>query len=183
MGGLIMYITKVGELFIPGQTRYQENVWFEYTASGPFLIFAFQNPNPKEIQAAKTGKVELALYEDGPVLFILHRIDGLEDWSDCPFSVRLCKNVEFDWSEEIQEGYGLALNIVLIDADTGILLAQRVVGTSTEFAREIRGAILRQLEHPFDEHIYNKKIDQIYSQLSSQQILRRAKAKHRAGGQ
>lgn len=176
-----MRVTEVGKLFIPGKTKYQENVWFEYTASGPFLIFAFRKPRNMEIKAAKTGEVELALYEDGPVIFVLHKIEGLEDWSDCPFSIRLCKNIEFDWSEEIQEGQGLALTIVLIDADTGILLSLRVVGTSTEFAGELRAAILRQLEMPFSESQYDAKINEVYSRFNSTQLLSKAKAKHRIG--
>lgn len=177
-----MHITKVGELFIPGKTRYDEGVRFDYTASGPILLFAFRKPKPKEVQAAKSGQVELALYEDGPVLFVLHKIDGMEDWSDCPFSIRLCKKIEFDWSDEIQEGQGLALSIVLVDADTGILLAQRIVGTSTEFARELRAAIMRQLEQPFVVDAYGRKINEIYSKYQSLQLLRLAKAKHGIGG-
>jgi hypothetical protein len=84
-----MYITKVGELFIPNKTKYLEGVRFEYAESGPYLIFAFRNPSPKEIEAVRKGKVELALHETSSVLWILHRIEGLEQWSDCPFSIRL----------------------------------------------------------------------------------------------
>lgn len=65
-----MHITKVGELFIPGKTRYQEGVFFEYTESGPMLLFAFESPAEEEIMATRKGKVELALYESPPIIFI-----------------------------------------------------------------------------------------------------------------
>ncbi|MHB8171192.1 MAG: hypothetical protein ACYDG6_06585 [Thermincolia bacterium] len=174
-----MYVTKVGELLIPGKTTYPVGAVFEYTPSGPMLVIAFNNPTPQEIEAAKTGQVELALYETDPVIFILHRIKGLETWSDSPFSIRIYQNLEFDWSEEIQEGQGLGLFIVLIDSRTGIVKALRMVGTSTEFARELRAAILRQLERPFNGDEYDAKIDSIYRAFTSEELLTRSIAKHK----
>lgn len=175
------YVTEVGKLFIPDKTRYTEGVYFEYAESGPYLIFALSNPTKDEIQAAKTGRVELALYEDPPLVFVLHRIRGLEQWSDSPFSIRLYQGRTLDWSEPIQEGQGLALTIALVDANTGILLALRMVGTSTEFARELRAAMLRQLEGSFSVEAYHRKIDEVYRKYSSEDLLAMAVAKHTAG--
>lgn len=177
------YITKVGEQFIPGRTQYQEGVRFEYAESGPYLIFAFHNPSAKEIEAARKGRVDLALHETTPVLWLLHRIQGLERWSDCPFSIRIYDGMgqQFDWSEEIEEGQGLALSIVLVNADTGILLAQRLVGLSTKFSRELRAAILRQLERPFSKEEYAATINRIYANYSTQELLSWSTVKCKVG--
>ena len=179
-----MHVTEVGKLFIPGRTRYNEGAYFEYSEAGPFLIFAFSWPTKEDIEAARKGRVELALYEAPPVIFILHKIRGLEQWSDSPFSIRLYDGMgkKFDWSEPIEEGQGLGLNIVLVDADTGVLLALRLVGTSTEFARELRAAILRQIEAPFSVTAYDSKINEVYTKYTSQQLLALATAQHRIQG-
>jgi hypothetical protein len=174
-----MNITKVGELFVPGKTGYPESAVFEYSPSGPILIIALGNPTTQEIEAAKTGHVELALFEAEPVIFILHKIRGIESWSDSPFSIRLYENIDFDWSQEIEEDMGLGLIIVLVDANAGIVHALRMVGTSTQFARELRGAILRQLEQPFSRATYDTKIDEIYRKHSSEDMLYHATAQHK----
>ncbi|HZK18932.1 MAG TPA: hypothetical protein VFD15_06415 [Clostridia bacterium] len=171
-----MHILEVGKLLIPGKTRYNEGATFEYSELGPVLVFAFGNPAPEEIQAVKKGRVDLALYESPPVLFILHKIQGLEQWSDSPFSIRMYDNMGkvFDFGEPIRDGMGLVLHIVLVDADTGVLVAQRIIGTPTEFSRDIRAAILRQIEQPFSPESYHRKIDNIYRTFSTKELLRRA---------
>ncbi len=177
-----MYTTKVGDLFIPEKTQYPEGVRFEYTESGPYLIFAYSNPTAEEIQAAKTGKVELALYETDPILWILHKIHGLEQWSDVPFSIRVYDGKRaFDWSEPITDGLGLLLNIILVDANTGILLAQRIVGLPTKFSLELRATILRQLDHQFTKSNYNSAIDNTYRNYTTKDLLQRASIKCKVG--
>jgi hypothetical protein len=167
------HLTKVGELFIPGRTQYPEGVRFEYAESGPYLIFTFRNPSPEEIEAVRKGKVELALHETSPVLWILHRIEGLEQWSDCPFSIRIYDGMgrKFDWSEEIEDGKGIGLNVILVEASTGVLLVQRLVGLSTKFSRELRSAILRQIEQPFSKADYAATVDRIYTNYSTKKLL------------
>ncbi len=179
------YITKVGEQFISGRTKYPEGVRFEYTESGPCLIFAFRNPSQKEIEAARKGKVELALHETSLILWVLHRIEGLEQWSDCPFSIRIYDGIEraFDWSEKIDEGKGVALSIVLVNADTGILLAQRLIGLSTKFSQELRSAIFRQLEQPFSKAEYTAEINRAYANYSTKKLLSFATVKCKVGGE
>jgi len=173
-----MNITEIGKLFFPGRTHWREGVWFDYTAIGPVLVFAFKNPSDEEILAARKGKVELALYDDPPVLFILHRIEGLEDWSDCPFSIRIYAEPP-PMPEQVPDGSGLGLYIALVDANTGILHAQRLVGTSTEFARELLAAIHRQLEAPFSEAAYHERINHVYQTQTTEQLLEKAVARHR----
>ena len=179
-----MYITKVGELLLPDKTSYPEGVIFEFDEAGPMLIYALRGLSEGDSMAARKGKVELALYEAPPVLFILSRIQGLAQWSDSPFSIRLYddKGRAFDWAEPIPAGRGLGLHVVLVDADTGILKAQRLVSLSTEFSRGLRAAILRQLEDAgFTPAAYHEKVDSIYRRYTTEELLQRAEFRHRAG--
>jgi hypothetical protein len=169
-----MYVTKVGELLMPGKTRYQEGAYFEYDKAGPVLILALSQPTEREIYAARKGVVEFALYESPPAIFLLHKIQGLEQWSDSPFSIRL-----YERKPPIKNT-GIFF-IALVDADTGILKAQRLVSTSIEFANELRAAIMRQYEKPFSKAEYDRKIDEMYRKHTSKELLSFAVARHQAG--
>lgn len=175
----MMHVTEVGKLFLPGRTSWPESVYLEYTPSGPLLIMAIKGPTTKEVQAAKTGKLEFALYETDLILWFLYKIHGFGPWSDIPFSIRIYdgRRTSFDWSEEIAEGMGLALQIYLIDAGTGILLSQRLVGLGTKFSREFRAMILRQVERPFSAEAYEEAVKQTYRRLTSDDLLARASVK------
>ncbi len=92
-------LIAVGERLFPNKDSYPEGVMFEYTKSGPILIIAMRNPTSGEIEAAKSGKLEMALYELKPVIFILVKIKGMGGWMDAPFSIRMydSKGITFDW--------------------------------------------------------------------------------------
>ena len=172
-----MHVLKVGQPLIPGQTVYPQSTRFEYTSTGPMLIICMPALTRREIEAARKGRVELALYDHPPVIFVLCKIEGLLDWSDCPFSVRLCKD-EIDLSLPIEEGKGLGLQIVLVESTTGIVKALRLVGTSTEFARELRAAMVKQTIRPFSPDEYDRAIAEVYALYTSDQLLKRATARH-----
>lgn len=177
-------LIAVSERLLPDKTSYPEGVMFEYTKSGPMLIISMRNPTPGEIEAAKSGKLEMALYELKPVIFILVKIKGMGGWMDAPFSIRMydSKGITFDWSEPINEGQGLAVHIVLVDANSGIVKAQRLIGTSTAFAKGLRAAIMRQYEEPFSVKDYNAAIDRVYSRYSSDDMAMRGEFYFRKKG-
>lgn len=171
-----MHRLEVGGLFFPNQTKIQEGAYLEYTESGPMLLLAVGNPSAKEVEAARGGPLRFALYETDVLLWFLYHIEGFGSWSDCPFSIRLYdgQGKRFDWSEEIVEGTGLALSIVLVDAHTGIVKTLRLVALPTVFSREFRVAILRQLERPFSAEAYYRHIDQTYRMYSTDALVQRA---------
>ena len=176
-----LHAIMVGKPLQPGKTGYQEASWLDYTETGPILLMAVNNPTTKEIEAVRSGRIELALYEKGPVLWFLYKIRGFGPWSDCPFSIRLYddKGRTFDWSEEIEDGMGIGLQIILIDASTGIVKVLRLVGLPTEFSRTFRAMILRQTERSFDKTAYYQEINNIYTNFSSDDLADRADARCR----
>lgn len=168
---------QVGQPLFPGQTLLPQSTYFEYSESGPMLIICMPELTEREVEAARKGRVELALYEHPPVIFVLHKIDGLLGWSDSPFSVRLCRQ-EIDLTAPIEDGQGLGLQIVLVESTTGVVRALRLVGTSTEFARELRSAMVRQTIRPFSSEEYDRTIGNVYTMYTSKQLVMKAKARH-----
>jgi hypothetical protein len=181
--GLKMHITKVGNLYISGKTQYPEATLLEYTETGPTLLMAVKTPTEKEIKAIRGGGLELALYETEQVLWFLFRIHGFGPWSDAPFSIRLYddQGKKFDWSEDIGAGMGIGLQMVLLDAQTGIVKALRLVAMPTEFSRQFRAVILRQTERPFSKDNYFREINRIYDAHSSEDLVKRSSVKCRLG--
>jgi len=172
-----MYTMKVGQILFPGQTSFQPSTHFDYVSSGPMLIVTLPNLTQCEIEAARKGRIELALYDHPPVIFVLCRINGLLGWSDCPFSVGLCRQA-IDLSTPIEDGQGLGLQIVLVESTTGVVHALRLVGTSTEFARELRAAMVKQTMRPFSPVEYGQAIVDVYTTHTSKQLLMKATARH-----
>ncbi len=64
---------------------------------------------------------------------------------------------------------------MLIDADTGIMLAIRVETLSHEFTAQLYRAIRMQAYTPFDEVVYNEYLKEIYEKYpNSKALLSRA---------
>lgn len=164
----------VGKQLIEGKANYQEGVIFEYTDAGPILIVAFNRPAEKEIEGVRSGKLQIGFCETGPVIFITVKIQGCGGWMDAPFTIRKYDGKTFDWSEPIGESQGLALTVVLIDAATGIVQAQRLIGTAHNFAVGFRSAMMRQLERPYDSMMFNQKVNEIYRNYTSDDIATRS---------
>jgi hypothetical protein len=161
---------EVGELFEEGKTRYNEGVIFEFTQSGPILLMFFNHPTENEIASIKSGKLELAFLEKDEVIFILSKFQGMS-WIDAPYTVHLSKPFTFD---NMTPDQGFGLTIYLIDASSGILKAIRYVGLSNDFSGKLKATILRQKEMSFDAIAYNRRINTIYANYSTDDLVRRA---------
>lgn len=160
---------EVGQLF-QGKTNFPEGVKFDFDQSGALLFLFFNKPSAKEIESVKSGKLEIGLYQKDEIIFILLKFQGME-WMDAPYSIHLSSPFEF---AELQEGLGFGTTIFLVDATTGILKVMRYIGLSTEFSRKLKDAILKQKEMTFDKTLYNKRLNEIYGNYSTSDLVRRA---------
>jgi len=163
---------EVGQLLQEGKTKYQEGVIFDFQQAGPLLYLFFNSPTETEIESIKKGEFEIGFYQKDEVIFIMAKFQGMP-WMDAPYSVHLSQPFEF---QEITEGKGFGLTTLLVDANTGILKAIRYSGLSTEFSRKLRIAIENQKNISWDERSYNQKIDMIYDNYSTDDLVRRADA-------
>lgn len=163
---------KVGQLLQEGKTKYQEGVIFDFQQAGTLLYLFFNSPTETEIESIKKGEFEIGFYQKDEVIFIMAKFQGMP-WMDAPYSVHLSQPFEF---QEITEGKGFGLTTLLVDANTGILKAIRYSGLSTEFSRKLRIAIENQKNISWDERSYNQKIDMIYDNYSTYDLVRRADA-------
>ncbi|MFA5169846.1 MAG: hypothetical protein WC420_03915 [Candidatus Paceibacterota bacterium] len=163
---------EVGKLLQEGVTRYQEGVKFGFSQSGADMCIFFNAPRAKEIESVKLGKLEIAMYTKEDLIFMLFKFQELH-WMDAPYSVHISKPFEF---EDLAEGSGFGCTIFLVDAGTGIIKAIRYIGFSAEFSRRFKIAVLKQKEQPFDKNMYDSKIQEVYKNYSTSDIVQRADA-------
>lgn len=163
---------EVGQLLQEGKTKYQEGVIFDFQQAGPLLYLFFNSPTETEIESIKKGEFEIGFYQKDEVIFIMAKFEGMP-WMDAPYSVHLSTPFAF---EDIQEGQGFGLTTLLVDASTGILKAIRYSGLSTRFSQKLRGAIEAQNTIPWNEIKYNQKINEVYGNYSTDDLVLRADA-------
>lgn len=161
---------EVGKLFEENKTHYQEGVKFDFTQSGPVLFLFFNRPTKNEIQSIKSGNGEVGMYVKDEVILMLFKFEGMQ-WMDAPYNIHLSAPFEFD---VIEEGKGFGLTILLVDASTGILEVIKYIGLSTELSRKLQNAIQNQKLAQWDNVAYEKKINQIYDNYNTDDLVLRA---------
>lgn len=161
---------EVGKLFEQGRTRYQETIKFDFTQGGPILFVILDRPSEKEIENIRSGKMQIGIYTKDEIIFMLFKFGSL-NWVDAPYSVHLSKPFDF---MELSERKGYGLQILLIDASTGILKVIRYIGLPTAFSKKFKQAVLEQKERPFDNIKYDQKINAIYGNYSTDDLVERA---------
>jgi hypothetical protein len=158
---------KVGELLEEGKTSYQEGVRFDYTHDGAILLLFYNNADEKELLDIRKGSLKIGMYVKDEVIFMLFKFAS-QNWIDAPYSVHLSKLYEFD---NIAEGMGIGLHIFLVDASTGILKAMRLIGLPTKFSKSFQKAVLAQKEIEFDKSKYAQKINMVYGNYSTDDLV------------
>ena len=83
----------VGEPFPLPIVHQADGGMFQVDGSGAMFILQLSRADVIAAEAFRTGAMELALYEEAGILFLLYRIDGIfkEGWGDCPLALHLVK--------------------------------------------------------------------------------------------
>lgn len=108
-------------------------------------------------EAFRTGKMELALYEEDGVLFFLYQIDGIfkEGWGDAPLGLALLKPEEWPTEEILQDK---TLHLYLVDSNLQVLLSLRQVQLNEQFHSIIKDYIGKQKENHISPKEYTEKV-------------------------
>ena len=166
------HLYEVGKLYSQkGKTRWDEHVEYNFLAKAHELRLFYKSPSEKEIENVRTGVAQFALYPYLDVIFFCFKF-GDDPWSDSVSSIHLIPEDERMLPDDVDNAQerGL-LHTFLVDADTGILKAMRVVSFSAQFSRAMNAAIWQQHERPFPSDTeYNAQAQRIYNQYSSSQI-------------
>lgn len=139
-----------------------DEVIFEMTDGGGILLIKFGSPSAAEKRAVKNGSAQFKLIEVDGIIFFLSRF-GTMNWMDAPFHRDLAKEYV-----RPNEGEGLSLHIMLVDARTGILAAQRIIGLQTAFSNALLDMIEEQ---PAIDAAYNLTISKIHGKYTTNDLV------------
>jgi hypothetical protein len=171
-----MYKIEVGQLYVPGHSEYPEGCEFNFSNAGYELRLFYGNPNRNEINAVRKGKANFGLFIHEQVIFLLWQFKP-QPWSDSPFCYSMTtedrRGIPEAIPEAIPDGMGVALQIILINAATGVVEAIRQIGLETEFSRALVGAIETQITNPISPQEYSYRVDRAYQKYpGTLQMLR-----------
>ncbi|MCH3958267.1 MAG: hypothetical protein LKE51_01400 [Selenomonas sp.] len=164
---------QIGEKFpLPIRTQ-QDGGMFQIDANGSMFILQLSHTDVIAIEAFRTGKMELALYEQDDLLFFLYQIDGIfkEGWGDAPFSLSGLQPELMPTAKSLKDP---TIHLYLVDTTLQILLAQRDVPVSKEFMDVLRKHVQKQQQQPLPHDRYVRKVQQVWSEKTSSQMREKA---------
>ena len=133
---------------------------FQADVNGLMFILKLSRTDVIAWEAFRTGKMELALYEEDGVLFFLYQIDGIfkEGWGDAPL------------------GQDKTLHLYLVDSNLQVLLSLRQVQLNEQFRSTIKTYIEKQKENHISPKEYTEKVHHIWQRLTSAAMREKAAA-------
>jgi hypothetical protein len=153
---------SVGQLYHPNRTIWPEGGEYNFDGAGHTLLLTWCHLDDKIIQAVRSGEVELALYgrrehpEEYPLVLLLYRIAGACDWSDAPYAWNFVPPERRTLPPAAATPSTRALlQVLLVDADTGILRAIRAVTMSPALTTLLHAAIQEQATGSWDLDAYD----------------------------
>ncbi len=160
-----MFKYQVGTLYSPTRTSWPEAGEYNYRARTHELRLFFAHLTPADVRAVSHGPADFGLLVHRDVLFLLYHFGKAVPWSDAPYSLHKVAQVYPDEAlppPADLHGQSAALNILLVEATTGIIQALRLIGLPGPFSQALHDAIRAGWDAPFTEASYNAQIDEAY---------------------
>lgn len=169
-----MHAFEVGKPYIEGKTRWEEAADYNFRGGEHELRLFFNNPNPQEVEMIRFGLSRFALAVTGPVIWLAFKFGDLP-WSDASFSIHLVPEAERQPPPPLtREQQRALLNVILVDAATGIVKVLRAVSFSPSFSNALHKAIRAQWEAGWPgTDVYDQNLTRIMSAYNSGDIARR----------
>jgi hypothetical protein len=182
-----MYRYAVGEPYNPAVTRWPETPHlrlFGFEGGGAELVLFFRDPTPREVDAFRTGRAEYALLTAPHVLALAYRFgdeggDGIP-WSDCTWAAARQTDPP---AAALPAGGRMLVHHLLVDADTGIIVAQRQLTWPAPFADTVRAAVVEQLAARASVHVADAAVNELYRRYPHTDSLVNATTVRCVGGQ
>jgi len=171
---MALYKYEVGTLYHPGKTSFQEAGEYNYRSGAHELRLFWASPSAREVHAVQNGQIEVALLVGPPVLWFLYRIDGGCDWSDAPYTWHLLPPDQRMPPEPLTGEARMLLNVVLVDATTGLIRALRAATLSPAVSQALHAAIAEQMAAPWDAAAYDRARTATYARYPTSADMARA---------
>lgn len=165
---------QTGEIYSSKHTEYSEATQYCYHNGVHDLALFWARPTLKEINGFLSQPVELALYVEQSVLFLLYRITDTCEWSDVAFNIQQLRAEEQIVPADAP-GTRAKLQMTLVNADSGIILAKRMLNIGPAMTQALRHTLQEQMQSPCSRLQYESQVKQAYTRyLDSDAMLKDA---------
>lgn len=157
---------EIGKPLQEGLTCYLQGSVFEFNSRGCFLLIAYSLMTEDEIRSFYNGNVEfnIGIYDN--IIFFCKKIEGLRDWSYSGYNYHLLDSEFRPSLKYIGEDIGLKIQMILVDANIGIVRGIREVELTSDLSRKLIIETRRQSEQECDKNRYYMNLGRINSVLS-----------------
>ena len=153
---------QVGEIYSSKHTEYSEATQYCYYNGVHDLALFWARPTLKEINGFLSQPLELAVYVEQSVLFLLYRIVDICEWSDVAYNIQQLRPEEQAVPADVP-GNRAGVQMTLVNADSGIILARRMLNISPAMTQALRHTLQEQTLTPLSRYEYEAQVQQAYA--------------------
>jgi hypothetical protein len=152
----------VGEIYSSRHTEYAEATQYCYYNGVHDLTLFWSRPTLKEKNGFLSQPVEVALHVEQSVLFLLYRIVDICEWSDVAYNIHQLRAEEQLVPADVP-GSRARVQMTLVNADSGIILAKRMLSISSSLTQALRHTLQEQMKTPCSRFEYEAQVKQAYA--------------------
>ena len=165
-----MTTRQVGEIYSSKHTQYSEATQYCYYNGVHDLALFWKSPSLKEISGFLSQPVEISLYVEQSVLFLLYRIVDICEWSDVAYNIHQLRAEELAIPTDVP-GNRARLQMTLVNADSGIILAKRLLSISPAMTQALRHTLQEQMQSPLSRIEYEAQVQQAYARYPDSDVM------------
>lgn len=152
----------VGEIYSSKHSEYSEATQYCYHNGLHELVLFWSRPTLKETNGFQKQPVALALHVEQSVLFLLYRIEDTCEWSDVAFNIHQLRPEERIVPADAT-GSSAPLQMTLVNADSGIILAKRMLSIGPAMTQALRHTLQEQVQTPCSRLEYMEQVKHAYA--------------------
>jgi len=153
---------QVGETYSSQHSEYSEATQYCFYDGMHELTLFWSRPTLKEKNGFLKQPVELGLFVEQSVLFLLYRIVDICEWSDVAFNIHQLRDPEKSIPADLPGTRG-SLRLTLVNADDGIIVAKRMLNLSPVMTQALRHTLQEQINIPCPRAEYDAVVQKVYA--------------------
>jgi hypothetical protein len=177
-----MQVITVGKPLNPDVDHWPDMPEYNYLADGHELLISYPNLRQQEIDAVWEATARFAFTVVGDIIVFQYRFGAALPWSDCGYNWHRVPEEERTLPPEPEPEERALLRVILIDANTGIVKALRLMTFSHTFTKRLHQAIREQAARPLPTN-YTEHARMLFINYSTKELRRRALASCTGGSQ
>ena len=172
---------KVGEEFPLPKVSWEGAV-FSIEPYTMILTYRYKKPTEEEIKEFKEGSFELAVTELRNIIFVLSKFGDL-GWADAAYNPNLSDS-EKNLPELVEGQKGYSVDCFLVDLDTNILVARRLIRMDPKFSGKFKKLVEQSIgrRESFDKEHFEETVQALYSQYSTKDLYKYSLMKMKSQG-